>query len=68
MKKLKKILISIFVAYLIISALYVLFHIDFFEHPEYVGMGFSSTNNILRLFMGVPKTYTTYREVSTIFL
>jgi len=68
MKKSKKILIYIFVVYLIISALYVLFHIDFFEQRELVGMGFSPTNNILRLFMGLPKTYTTYGGVSPIFL
>lgn len=68
MKKSKKYLIFILVVYLIISALYVLFHIDFFEQPELVGMGFSTTNNILRLFMGLPKTYTTYGGVSPIFL
>ena len=68
MKKLKKMLISIFVVYLIISALYVLFHINFFEPPEYAGMGFSPTNNILRLFMGLPITHTTYGGVSPIFL
>ena len=68
MKKSKKILISIFIVYLLISALYVFFHIDFLEPPEYAGMGFSPTNNILHLFMGLPKTYTTYGGVSPIFL
>ena len=68
MKKVIKILIFILVIYLIISALYVLLHIDFFEPPKYAGMGFSPTNNIWRLFMGLPKTYTTHGGVSPVFL
>ena len=45
-------------------------HIDFFEssEAEIVGMGFSESNNILRLFMGLPKTFTTDESVSPLFL
>lgn len=68
MKKVKKILIYVIIAYLIISALYILFHINFFEEPQVVGMGFSKSKNILRLFMGLPKTYNTYKGVSPVFL
>lgn len=68
MKKLMKYLVVILIVYLIISAIYVLFHIDFFEKSEIVGMGFSESNNILRLFMGLPKTFTTYQNVSPVFL
>jgi len=68
MKKVKKILIYVLIAYLIISALYILFHINFFEEPQVVGMGFSESKNILRLFMGLPKTFTTYEGVSPVFL
>ena len=66
MKKLKSILITIIIAYLIISALYVFFHINFSGNHQsvgIVGMGFSPINNALRLFMGLPKTYTTYEGV-----
>lgn len=70
MRKSKKIVIIVIVIYLIISALYVLFHIDFFESSaaEIGGMGFSESNNILRLFMGLPRTFTTNKSVSPLFL
>lgn len=68
MKKTMKCLVVILIVYLVISAIYVLFHIDFFEKPEVVGMGFSEANNTLRLFMGLPKTFTTYEGVSPVFL
>ena len=70
MRKSKKILMIVIVIYLIISALYILFHIEFFEssEAEIVGMGFSESNNILRLFMGLPKTFTTDESVSPLFL
>ena len=68
MNKVKIILIWILISYLIISAIYILFHIDFFEEPEIVGPGFSESNNILRLFMGIPRTLSTYEGVSPIFL
>lgn len=70
MRKSKKIVIIVIVIYLIISALYVLFHIDFFEssETEIVGMGFSESNNICRLFMGLPRTVTTNESVSPLFL
>ena len=31
-------------------------------------MGFSESNNILRVFMGLPKTYSTYEGVAPIYL
>ena len=68
MKDFKRIIICILISYLIISSLYILFHINFFEEPEITGMGFSESNNVLRLFMGIPKTYSTYEGVSPLFL
>ena len=68
MKNLLKFLIWIFIAYLFISSLYILFHINFFEEPEFVGMGFSESNNVIRIFMGIPNTYSTYEGVSPWFL
>lgn len=68
MKKVINLLIVIVIIYLIISAVYVLFHINFDEEPEFVGMGFSESKNMLRLFMGLPETFTTYEGVSPIFL
>ena len=68
MKKVKEIILWIMMIYLIVSALYVLFHINFFEEPEINGMGFSESNNVLRLFMGLTKTYSTYEGVGPIFL
>lgn len=69
-KKIKEIVIIAIVIYLIISALYVFFHIDFSGSLEgkIVGMGFSEPNNMLRLFMGLPKTFTTNENVSPLFL
>ena len=43
-------------------------HFYFGERPEIVGMGFSESTNKLRLFMGLPKTYSTYQGVSPNFL
>ena len=68
MKDFKRFIICILISYLIISALYILFHINFFEKPEFTGPGFSESNNTLRLFMGIPKTYSTYEGVSPLFL
>lgn len=68
MKDFKRFIICILISYLIISALYILFHINFFEEPEITGPGFSESNNVLRLFMGIPKTYSTYEGVSPLFL
>lgn len=66
--KIKNIVIIILIVYLIISSIYILFHINFDEEPKYVGPGFSNSNNILRLFMGLPKTCSTYEGVPPIFL
>lgn len=70
MKKIVKCLIIILITYLIISAIYVLFHIEFFEKSQVggVGMGFSESDNMLRLFMGLPRTFTTDENVSPVFL
>ena len=64
MKKIGKILLRLLVVYLIISAFYIMFHIDFGEPPEIVGMGFSPAYNRMRIFMGLPPTGTTYNGVS----
>lgn len=68
MKIFKKIIIIIFILYLVISSLYIAFYIDFDEVPEIAGMGFSSSNNNLRIFMGIPPTRSTYEGVPPIFL
>lgn len=67
-KKLFKLFTMLIVIYLFISAIYVLIHINFGTPPEIVGMGFSESRNILRNFMGLPKTLTTYEGVPPIYL
>ena len=54
--------------YLSVSSIYILLHINFGSEPEIVGMGFSGSNNLIRIIMGIPKTYTTYEGVSPWFL
>ena len=66
--KLLKLLIIVVILYLFISAIYVLLHIDFGTPPETVGMGFSESRNTLRIFMGLPKTLTTYECVPPTYL
>lgn len=68
LKKILKIAIVLLIIYLFISSLYILVHIDFEKSPQTVGMGFSESNNMVRLFMGLPKTYSTYQGVSPIYL
>ena len=68
MKIAKKILLIILILYLFISSIYILVHINFGNEPEIAGMGFSESNNLIRIIMGIPKTYTTYEGVSTWFL
>ena len=68
MKVIKKILLLILIVYLFISSTYILFHINFGTEPKVTGMGFSNFNNLIRVFMGIPKTYTTYEGVSPWFL
>lgn len=67
-KKLLKLLTMLIIIYIFISAIYVLRHIDFGTPPEIVGMGFSESRNTMRMFMGLPKTYTTYEGVPPIYL
>ena len=68
LKKMLKIIILFMIIYLFISAIYILLHIDYARAPEIVGMGFSESNNILRVFMGLPKTYSTYEGVAPKYL
>lgn len=68
MKKIKHILIVLIIIYLFVSSIYILSHIDFYNPPETVGMGFSSSNNLIRIFMGLSATVSTYQGVSPWFL
>ena len=68
LKKILKIIILLIIIYLFISSLYILVHIDFGTPPGIVGMGFSESDNMVRIFMGLPKTYTTYQGVSPTYL
>ena len=64
LRNILKMFIILIIIYLFIS----LVHINFEEAPQTVGMGFSELNNMVRLFMGLPKTYSTYQGVSPIYL
>ena len=68
LKNILKIVIIFLIIYLFISALYILVHINFGNEPEIVGMGFSESNNKIRIFMGLPKTYSTYQGIKPIYL
>lgn len=68
LRNILKMFIILIIIYLFISSLYILVHINFEEAPQIVGMGFSESNNMVRLFMGLPKTYSTYQGVSPIYL
>lgn len=68
MRIVKLIFIILVIIYLIASSIYIINKIDYNRNPfEAVGMGFSSSDNILRLFMGIPRTTTTYGGVSPSF-
>lgn len=67
-KNILKIVIIFLIIYLLISSLYILVHINFGNAPETVGMGFSESDNKVRIFMGLPKTYSTYKGVEPIYL
>lgn len=68
MKKILKIIIYIFVAYLLISAIYILPYINFGKEPYAVGPGFSEEENIIRTIMGLPPINSTYKGVPPIYL
>lgn len=68
LKKILKIIIPLIVVYLFISAIYIAVHINFGTEPIVAGMGFSNSTNLLRTFLGLPKTCTTYEGVSPIYL
>ena len=68
LKRILKIIIPILVIYLLISAIYIAVHVNFGTEPTIVGMGFNSGTNLLRTFMGLPRTYCTYEGVSPIYL
>ena len=67
-KKLLKLMTTLLIIYLFVSAIYVLLHIDFGTPPEIAGMGFGESRNTLRIVMGLPKTLNTYQGVSPIYL
>lgn len=71
MRIVKLIFIILVIIYLIASSIYIINKIDYnYDHRdpfEAVGMGFSRSDNILRLFMGIPRTTTTYGGVSPSF-
>lgn len=66
--KILKFIVYLILIYLFISAIYVLLHIDFGTPSLIQGDGFSERNNMIRIFMGLPKTFTTYEGVPPIFL
>lgn len=68
MKKIKKIIVLLLILYLIINAIYIFVHIDSGKSSGIVGMGFSSSKNMLRTFMGLPKTFSTYEGVSPVYM
>ena len=67
-KNILKIIIPVLIIYLLISAIYIAIHVNFGTEPTTVGMGFSSSTNLLRIFMGLPRTNSTYEGVSPIYL
>lgn len=69
MKKiLLKIIIWILIIYLIVSSVYIFKHINFGPEPTAVGMGFKSSTNMIRTFMGLKPTYNTYEGVPPVYL
>ena len=68
LKRILKIIIPILVIYLLISAIYIAIHVNFGTEPTTVGMGFSSNTNLLRTFIGLPRTNSTYEGISPIYL
>lgn len=68
LKRILKIIIPILIIYLLISAIYIAINVNFGTEPTTVGMGFSSSANLLRTFMGLPRTNSTYEGVSPIYL
>lgn len=71
LKNIYKIFIIIIIIYLFISSLYILVHIDFkrtTQTPQIDLPAFRESTNMVRIFMGLPKTYSTYEGVSTIYL
>ncbi len=63
-----RVLVIFFSIYLLFSALYIFMHINFGERPDVVGMGFNPSQNVIRILLGVPPTYTTYDGVSPFHL
>lgn len=68
LKMILKIIIPIIIIYLFISAIYIAIHINFGAEPFTVGEGYDPRTNLLRIFMGLPPTYSTYEGVSPIYL
>jgi len=73
-KKFWEIIIKVLlIIYLVVSANYIKNHITFEKSPlvagqVVVGQGFSESENAIRVFMGLPKTYTTYDKVGPIYI
>ncbi|MDO4271877.1 MAG: hypothetical protein Q4C83_02785 [Candidatus Saccharibacteria bacterium] len=68
LKTILKIAILLAIAYLAISSIYVYSHINFGKAPEIVGMGYSTSKNQIRAFMGLPATTNTYEGVPPTYL
>ena len=68
MKKMVRVFLWVLMIYLFISGIYVLHYIDYSPAPLIVGPGYSESKNIIRVIMGIPKTFTTYEGVSPWFM
>lgn len=63
-----KVFVPIVILYLIVSSIYCSIHIDFRGRPQITSPGYSRETNLIRSFMGLPSTATTYEGVPPIYL
>lgn len=63
-----KVFVPIVILYLIVSSIYCSIHIDFRGRPQITSPGYSRETNLIRNFMGLPSTMTTYEGVPPIYL
>lgn len=72
MQEPKKVLTNITIyalaIYLLLSAIIITCYVDFGTPPSDVGLGFSEEENVIRMMMGLPATYNTYKGVPPIYL
>ena len=68
MKKIFKVIILILIIYLFISSVYICIHIGSSSENIMYAQGYDEFDNVIRVFMGIPKTYTTNTDVSPIYL